>query len=424
MLILGLQIDKLNRVFFNEELEVVAQNFRTFLYCKTVSIKYLIGTVLYRKTSYIRSSGSGVVQSKGRFLTCITCIVLIVGAIRSPVAIGAPQNIITSYGTIAYSPISKGLPKTITWADGQMEAIDIHGASIELNGKSYPFVSWAFHWLPVSNWAGNSISGLQTVLPQLSVIGIRAVKLYIPGDDLPSSGVNYNMLGQALDLLYQNKMWIYIIQDNQGRSNWTIDKQSLYATPAVIDFVCQKSTWANMVFAWSPENELEDWMATNNFTWTSNQLRIHVTWVHDALKAYLSQSAIGDIPVTFPMCAGYQIDPNSGENNCKILVDASDIPDFHCYRKSLADLNASIDGWYAYSNPTRRGWWSGECNWHRDVIAAKGGICSWEYIQTMLTKNCSAIFIYALEQGINPDGSPTYPGTVVMLDAIRSFYNS
>jgi hypothetical protein len=342
-------------------------------------------------------------------------------------AILSSSHTISSTGEITYSATSTILSKTIVWSDGQTETISIYkNASIKINGKTYPFVSWGFHWLPDNGWAGKSITGLATVLPQLRKVGIRAIKLYIPAfpDGADSfSGVNFNLIGQALDLFYENKMWIYIVQDNQLRSDWNIDQQSLYSCPRVIDFISTKQQWANMVIAYSPENELENYMASGGFSWTSGQLRNHVNWMHNALKSYLQTSAIGYVPITFPMCAGYQIDPHSGENNCKILVDASDIPDFHCYRNSLEDLNASIDGWYAYSNPTRRGWWSGECNWQWDVIAAQGGICSWEYIQTMLNRGCSAAFIYVFERSIYPDGLPIYPGTVAMLNAIQSFYN-
>lgn len=272
--------------------------------------------------------GKLVVQSRGLAIVFIICMAFMVVVIRTPGAMGSVQSSITSYGTIVYPSI--GNTKTVTWSDGQKETIEI-GASITLNGAPYPIVSWGFHWLPINNWEGSSISGLQTVLPQLSAIGIRVVKLYIPGSDLPSSGVSYSMLGQALDLLYQNKMWIYIVQDNQLRSDWSIDKQSLYSCPNIISFIGTNQQWANMIIAYSPENELENLMAGLNFVWSSSQLRNHVTWMHDALKSYLQSSQIGDVPITFPMCAGLQIDPHSGENNCKILVDASDIPDFHCY---------------------------------------------------------------------------------------------
>ncbi|MCW4003667.1 MAG: hypothetical protein NWE95_07130 [Candidatus Bathyarchaeota archaeon] len=352
------------------------------------------------------------IRNRKPFFACTVLISLIVLMINSAMAIGASQNIITSYGTIEYT--SSGT-KRITWADGQTETFD---------SLSSPIVSWAFHFLPINDWEGNAISGLETVLPQLSAVGIRVVKLYIPGDDLPSSGINYDMIGQALDILYANKMWVYIVQDNELRSDWAIDKQTLYKTPEVISFVCQKIEWANIVVAWSPENELEDKMASNNFIWTSAQLRNHVTWVHDALSNLLSSSLIGGIAVNFPMVAGYQIDPHSGENNCKILVDASDIPDFHCYRSSIDELIETIDGWLTYSNPSHRVWWSGECNWEWDTIRANGGICSWEYIQTMLNKGCSAAFIYPLEAGIYANGTPVYPATTTLLNAIKSYYNS
>ena len=381
----------------------------------------------------------GLVKQVSRWCLILTPAVALITSSIFNIHIANAQTLVDNYSLSSISsnhPIINGsylLDKTITWADGTTEHVQIgNDGYFRLNGVKRNLVGIELGCNPPYGYqiySPDNLAFFDKELGYLQSQGIRIVHmnmLYV-GWDSWTTNIENERMTPLLDLFYKHKMlvlpeitgkWMPNF-DNLDEPNFTIDVWT--STAKTTDtMMAWADRWAKVVSRYSnvvavvSENELDYKLKSADFPQVSNEPDQEYTAIN--VQSYLSMlnKILRSYFLNTPIITKLSVDPLMAmEPDIKrICLSLTDIPCFDMYSSNPAGIDSycsELADWLKNNNYPQTGWWITEMNKLADSYPLRWSYdtdnFTTEYMQKAFAGGCSLICLWCGFNSTNTDAS-------------------
>lgn len=238
-----------------------------------------------------------------------------------------------TYQRISASGIVRaGMRKTVIWADGSKETIEVtEKGRIFVNGSEV--IAFGFHIPNYGDWGDMTEEAANNALDRLMTDNVRFMELGVPYWYSDSRTLIRALLDFWMPKLYNHKMFVLFCLGHE----YPVDtERQMRIVNITIEEICTDENWANMIFAFGYNWEMDYFFPKPPQNGTSEELEAFLSNLYPRVNSALSSSIIGSIPVIGKLAGPW------GEDYSRAVLKWSDIPCVDTYYR-LVDTEIDYD---------------------------------------------------------------------------------